>query len=346
MGSITSLAREIGVETLYSLPRDVSPREYFRGRKDDRDFILMLYPDASEAHCADLQSFIRIGAWLNTCGVKVPALYDKDEVQCYALFEDLGTQSFGARLRDKPDDQQGLYRLATDVLKILGQAQGTPDTLPLYTKSKIHAGHRQIVDYYIPLLGRAQGQADAQTVQAYLSVWDEIESTLPPCPQGFVHGDFHLENMIYVGRENGVKRCGLIDYQDALYGPLPYDLVNLLEDARVDVPIALRDSMIAHYSDGMSAQDKAAFLDWYRVLGTQFHCRVIGLFIKLSAEQGRDSYLVHIPRLQNYILNALENPILSPLKLWFEKEGVDFNSIKDLDGNIIRKIFSKRSVLI
>lgn len=337
----TFLARKIGVETLHPLPRDVSPREYFRGRKGDRDFILMLYPDASAPHREEMQGFIRLGAWLGQQGIKTPALYEKDEQQCYALFEDLGAQSFGARLRDGSVNQEVLYTLATDVLITLGHAEHLPDGLPLYKDSRIHENRRQIVDYYMTLLHKER--PDNQTVQSYLSVWDKIESALSPCPQGFVHGDYHLENMIYVTHETNVKRCGLIDYQDALHGPLPYDLVNLLEDARIDVPQDLRAAMIDRYCDGMSAPDKAAFLDWYRVLGTQFHCRVLGLFIKLSAEQGRDSYLVHINRLQNYIKDALENPILLPLKVWFEKEGVDFSSIKDLDGDIIRKIFRNTS---
>lgn len=332
-----SLAREIGVDVLEPLPRDVSPREYFRGRKGERDFILMLYPDASAPHRKEMLGFISLGAWLGQQGIKTPALYEKDERQCYALFEDLGVQSFGACLRDGSVNQGELYTLATDVLKILRQAEELPDGLPLYKDSRIHENRRQIIDYYMPLLRKER--PDDRAVQSYLSVWDEIETALLPCPQGFVHGDYHLENMIYVTHEIGVKRCGLIDYQDALYGPLPYDLVNLLEDARIDVPQDLRTAMIDRYCTGMSARDKAAFLDWYRVLGTQFHCRVIGLFIKLSAEQGRDSYLAHIDRLQTYILNALEDPILSPLKLWFEKEGVDFGSIKDLDGDIIRKFF-------
>ncbi len=333
----TSLAHKIGVDVLESLPRDVSPREYFRGRKDDRDFILMLYPEASAPHREEMLGFIRLGAWLDQQGIKTPALYEKDEQQCYALFEDLGAQSFGACLRDGSVDRDELYTLATDVLSTLGKAETLPDGLPLYKDSRIHENRRQVVDYYMTLLRKER--PDDQTVQSYLSVWDEIESALPPCPQGFVHGDYHLENMIYVTHETSVKRCGLIDYQDALHGPLPYDLVNLLEDARIDVPQDLRKAMIDRYCVGMSAPDKAAFLDWYRVLGTQFHCRVLGLFIKLSAEQGRDSYLVHINRLQNYIKDALETPILSPLKVWFEKEGVDFSPIKALDGDIIRKIF-------
>ena len=341
MVDIQSLKDEICADFISALPRDVSPREYFRGRKDDREFILMLYPDASQGHIEEMLGFIRIGKRLSDASLKTPDLYEKNEEKCYSLFEYLGEESFGAFLRSNPQKREYIYELATDVLRIMGANKNLSNDLPLYKDSRIHENRRQIVDYYISLL--REYCTSEQNVQSYLSVWDEIESSLPSCPQGFVHGDFHLENMIYVPYEKGIRHCGLIDYQDALHGSLPYDLVNLLEDARIDVPQDLRVAMIDRYCAGMSAQEKSEFLDWYRVLGTQFHCRVLGLFIKLSAEQGRDSYLVHINRLQNYIKDALENPILLPLKLWFEKEGVDFDSIKDLDGDIIRKTFRNTS---
>ena len=74
-------------------------------------------------------------------------------------------------------------------------------------------------------------------------------------------------------------------------------------------------------------------------MGTQFHCRVLGLFIMLAAEQGRDEYLIHIPRLQNYVLEALDHPVLSPFKDWCMKEELDFRVIKDLNGEAIRTFF-------
>ncbi len=313
---------------LEPLARDVSPRQYFRGVKEGRSFILMTYPDVTPEHRAELLEFIRIGEWLSNNGIKTPKLYDLDKENCKAIFEDLGKISFGKYLQENPSSRKELYILATDILKKLSTI-GAPDNLPLYKDSKIHENRRQLIDYYATFLGK---NAD---MQGYIDVWQKIESTLPPCKQGFVHGDYHLENLMYV---DGI--CALIDYQDALYGPLPYDLVNLLEDARIDVPKDLRAAMIDRYCKDMSASDKDIFLKWYRVLGTQFHCRVLGLFIKLAAEQGRDSYLIHIPRLQNYINYALQDPILSPLKAYFEKEKLDFTPIKDLNGQRIREIFN------
>ncbi len=322
---------------LEPLERDVSAREYFRGNNS----ILMSYPDINDDNRAELLEFIRIGAWLSDNGIKVPELYDLDEAKCMARFEDLGRVSFGSLLRENPNKQKALYILATDLLKKLAVI-GAPENLPAYNDSNIHKGRTQIIDYYFPVAKTLSSRTHVRDLKispfnvrddmaGYLNAWQEIENSLPPCPKGFIHGDYHLENLMYVDGS-----CALIDYQDALYGALPYDLVNLLEDARVDIPATLRKDMIDRYCADMSAYDKDIFLKWYRVLGTQFHCRVLGLFIKLSAEQGRDDYLIHTPRLQNYISSALNNPLLLPLKSWFEKQGVDFVPIKDLNGAMVR----------
>ncbi len=338
-----SLAREIGVDTLTALPRDVSARQYYRGEKDGRNLIVMLYPEVSPENHAEMMGFIRISQWLSAQGIKTPDLYDVNEDQCFAVFEDLGATSFGKCFHQGLLDKGALYGLGTDVLKRIKDA-GAPDLdLPEYRDSRIHENRRQLLDYYAAFV---KGERiEEHKVDEFLSVWDEIEQALPPCPVGFVHGDYHLENLMFRDQEAGIAQCALIDFQDALHGPIAYDLVNLLEDARIDVPEDIRSAMIDRYCDGMTINDKRIFMNWYRVLSAQFHGRVLGLFIKLAAEQGRDSYLIHIPRLQNYMLRSLDDPILAPLKSWFAKEGLDFQPINDLDGDHIRCVFQNRSFL-
>lgn len=298
----------------------------------------MSYPEVSADNLSELNAFINIGAWLEKQGIKAPALYSLHKDKCLAVFEDLGNISFGSSLK-QGGNQENLYQLATNVLCILRDAECSD--LPDYYDGKVHANRRQLIDYYVGYI-KKEGQHEG-VVDEYNAVWQEIERSLPPCPKGFVHGDFHLENLIYKEGEEGIKQCALIDYQDAMHGPLPYDLLNLLENARATVPEKIKKEMIGLYCRGMSEQDKKAFTDWYGVLSAQFHGRVLGLFIKLAAEQGRDSYLCHIPRLQNYMIESLKNPLLKPLKQWFEKEGVDFAPIKDLDGDRIRSVFQNIS---
>ncbi len=327
---------KLDADWLEKLPRDVSPRQYIRGERDKKKFILMLYPDANQGNRKELRSFIKIAKNLSCNGIKTPQIYEFDEGKCYAILEDLGNTSFGECIKKSIIDKEEAYILATDVL-IRMRDVDVSKNLPTYKKSRIYENRRQLIDYYMHL--KRSAKPDGNIVTDFLSVWNEIEDNLPPCPQGFLHGDYHLENLMYQDKAQWLGRCAVIDFQDALSGPLPYDLVNLLEDARIEVPEKIHDAMIDRYCQNMEKQEKENFLIWFRVLAAQFHGRVLGLFIKLSAEQNRDSYLIHIPRLQRYMSKSLEYPVLEPLKSWFEKEGLDFKATSDLDGNYIREIF-------
>lgn len=332
--NLTALARDIGCESLTPLPRDVSPRQYYRGRQKGRSVVVMTYPLNPESG-AELRQFIRLARWLAQKGIKTPAIYAEDMTNNRAVIEDLGDTSFGKALK-KGADRTELYTLAADVLRHLRGA-GIPENLEPFEHSRIRRNVRQLPDYYVAF---TRGQTTPEPLtKDFLEIWNQIEKGLPPCPRGFLHGDYHLENLMLLEKGEGLARCALIDFQDALEGPIPYDLVNLLEDARMDVPDDLSQTLIARYCEGMSAQEEEVFRVWYRVLGTQFHCRVIGLFVKLAAEQSRDEYLIHISRLQNYIKMGVEHPALAPLKGWLAKEGVDFAPIKDLNGAEIREKF-------
>ena len=108
-------------------------------------------------------------------------------------------------------------------------------------------------------------------------------------------------------------------------GAQPYDLLNLLEDARQTVPDDIKREMKSLYCDGMSAEEKEGFDAWYCILSMHFHCRVIGLFIKLHKERDKSEFLQHINRLQGYIKSDLQNPIMQPLVDWIEEKGISLD---------------------
>jgi aminoglycoside/choline kinase family phosphotransferase len=168
-------------------------------------------------------------------------------------------------------------------------------------------------------------------VEDYLRVWDGIEATLPPVPYGFLHIDYHFENLMWMPQRTGLARCGILDFQGAMVGPAPYDLANLLEDARIDVPADLRAAMMGRYCQVMNAEERAIFQAWYRILATQFHCRVIGQFIRLAIRDGKPRYMTMIPRLAGYIRDGLKDPVLAPLAAWFTAQGIDFTAVDGFD---------------
>lgn len=312
--------------------QDSSIRRYFRVQKGRQNAILMeTVPDGS-AHATpghSLGDFIRIQAWLEEIGLKPPAIYEADLEQGYLLLEDFGDLCFRETMKIS-GRAKAMYVLAARVLEHLSQTQ-CPLELPKYYDSHVHKRHRRVLDWYMPAARGVKNEDGL--LEAYKSVWDEIESSLPPCPQGFLHIDFHAENLMWLPDESGLKRCGILDFQGAMHGPKPYDLANLLEDARSDVPADLRMRILKRFDVETRC--------WYRVLATQFHCRVIGQFIKQACIDGNTSYLPHIPRLENYMRDALQDPLLKPLKQFFDDCGVDFSPLGDFNATDIRAIVAR-----
>ncbi|MGQ0527657.1 MAG: aminoglycoside phosphotransferase family protein [Alphaproteobacteria bacterium] len=312
------------------IPSDASLRRYTRVEKNGRTALLMDCTALDDAE-AQVRDFIRIANWLNDAGLKAPEIYDADEKGGYTLIEDLGVVSFNKALA-QGEDQVKLYRLATDVLRHM-RAQKNVLLLPPYKHSFIDLGRRRIIDWYFPMARGARNREGI--VQDYLKVWEKIENTLPPCPETFMHMDYHLDNMFYLPNGQGVRQCGLIDFQDAMKGPCVYDLANLLEDARIDVRPEIRGAMMALYVEDMERNEANLLREWTRLLATQFHCRWLGQLIKLALRSDKPQYLPQIPRLENYIRNALKAPVLKPLKQFFDDEGVNFSGGVMFDRKIL-----------
>mgnify|MGYP001196619186 CR=1 FL=1 len=329
-------ANGLAAAILTPVGEDCAFRRYFRLHHNDRAMILMeAVPDNAEFVTPGhkLSDFIRIGTALRDTGVATPQVYAADAENGYVLLEDFGSTSFKQAL-EQDLAREDAYALATDVLTHMRQAVNAETlALPRYYDSHVHTALRRVIDWYLPAI-RQQRNADGLAGE-YLAVWQQIEDGLPPCPQGFLHIDFHFENLMWRPQRTGLAQCGVLDFQGAMIGPQPYDLANLLEDARVDVPLDIRMNMLARYTSGMDAAERDLFLRWYRILATQFHCRVIGQFIRLAVKDGKPRYLPMIPRLQNYIIEGLKDPILSPLREFFAAQSVSFTEAVDFEPSEI-----------
>ncbi|MGB4107002.1 MAG: phosphotransferase [Alphaproteobacteria bacterium] len=295
-----------GWTILSPVGQDASTRSYSRIEKNGRTAILM---DCSRGD-HNLDDYIRIAGWLNEAGLSAPEIYEKEKN--YLIIEDFGDLTFKKALaKENPGE---LYALAADVLNHL-RAAGSLPALPGYYDSNVHKGHRRVIDWYAPTVKHAKNPDGL--AEEYLNAWAEIEKNIPPSPEKFIHADFHVENLMFLPGEKGLKRCGILDFQGAMKGPALYDLGNLLEDVRTDVPLAIQEKY--------APRDPA-----YRVLATQFHCRVVGQFIKMAAKDHKTGYLQYIPRTQAYIQTALQNPLLKPLKNFFDKNEITFDTKPDL----------------
>jgi aminoglycoside/choline kinase family phosphotransferase len=128
--------------------------------------------------------------------------------------------------------------------------------------------------------------------------------------------DFHVDNLMWLPVRDGLKKVGLLDFQDAVKGPAAYDLVSLLEDARRDIDPSLVRDMMARYRAAFPAIDRAAFDAAFSVLGAQRNCKIIGIFTRLSVRDRKPVYLGHIPRVWRLLEGDLAHPALRPMKDW------------------------------
>jgi hypothetical protein len=189
---------------------------------------------------------------------------------------------------------------------------------------------QRLADWYVPAV---RGEKNPQGLrESYLAVWDEIESRLGTPEEGFMHVDFHVENlMLLAGGEIGV-----IDFQEALRGPFSYDLGNLLEDMRADVPAGIQ-------ADLLKGRDET-FLGWYRVLTTQFHMRLLGQCVRWALRDNKPHYMQFMPRLEAYVVKALQDPLLAPLKRWCATEGLDFTPLEGFNPEELRPLIAEDAV--
>lgn len=306
-----------------SLSADMGARRYFRLSQDGKTALLM---DMSRSgYESGLKAYVDVATYLAGAGARVPEIYYYDLDLGYAVIEDLGAKSFGDAMR-QGEPKENIYARATDALIDMKQGAGE-NTLSLkgYQDTLIYDRLSQFAEYYMPIAtGKEASTADDDALRAVLA---EIETSLAPCPMGFCHADFHLENLMWA--EDGDAPYALIDFQDAFWGFQGYDLLNLLEDARASVPDDIKTKMKDRYCAGMSDATRENFDNWYVLLSSHFHLRVIGLFIKFSQDNGTTDFLGHIPRLQNYIKMELQHPMMAPLKKWLEDRGVSFDIALD-----------------
>jgi aminoglycoside/choline kinase family phosphotransferase len=321
------LSRSSGWTVQRPLTADGSSRRYSRvSNKAGRTAVLMeSAPDSSPLSTPGhrIEDFVRIGRALRDCGLRAPEIYAAEPLSGFVLMEDFGDVTFHAALTSAAAPEP-LYDLAARVLVHLRRHPPEIDDLPDYFASHVHTGRRRIVDWLLPLVRRAPNPDGL--VEEYLDIWKNIERTLPPPEVGFVHVDFHVDNLMWIDGAHGTDRCGLLDFQGAIRGPPAYDAANLLGDMRVDVPACVHGPVLARLCEDLSPQEADRFRLWRVVMGAQFHCRMAGQVIRLALVGNKPRYLDYLPHLLEMLRRDLEAPILGPLRAWLTKNGVDLDT--------------------
>ncbi len=294
------------------LAGDASFRHYDRVDGDGHRAVLMDAPPPKE----DIRPFVRIARQLERLGLSAPSLFAIDEDQGLLLLEDLGDNTY-TRLLARDEDEHALYRLAIDTLIYLHRrTDAIPPDLPAYDDTRLLTEANLLVDWYMPAIGLTLSDSAHAEYQA---IWTALFPIARAVPETLVLRDFHVDNLMLLPSRAGVRACGLLDFQDAVAGPVTYDLMSLMEDARRDIDPALTAAMAERWLAAFPAVDRDAFAASWAVLAAQRHAKVIGIFTRLCRRDGKAGYLVHIPRVWRLLERSLAHPALAPLADWLDR---------------------------
>ncbi len=301
------------------LAADASFRRYERLRRDKATAVLMDAPPPQE----NVHAFLRVAQELIELDLSAPRPIEVEEAAGLMLLEDFGDRTFTRALADGVEEA-ALYRLATDLLIALhkrwspGGGAGHDDPLPPYDDARLLDEALLLPEWTLPALRGAP--VPAERPQDYIDAWRAVFPRARNVPECLVLRDYHVDNLVLLDGREGVAACGLLDFQDAVIGPMSYDVVSLLEDARRDIEPALVEEMLGRYFAAFPELDQEAFRDSYAILGAQRAAKIIGIFTRLSWRDGKQQYLRHIPRVWRLLEAGLEQPVLAPVKEWFDAE--------------------------
>lgn len=289
------------------LAGDASFRRYFRVVHGQRSAVLMDAPPPHE----DPRPFVAVAEWLDSVGLIAPQIIARDLEQGLLLMTDFGDARLREWLDDEPDAERDLYKVATDVLVHLHQHPPMPG-LPLHGLDQWLEEVRLFTDWYCPAVGL---QADVETYQA---AWRKVLD--PVAGDGFgpvtVLRDYHAENIVLVEGASGLKRFGLLDFQDALSGHPAYDLASVLEDARRDVDPAIEREMLDRYIEATGNGE--AFERAYWALAAQRNTRILGVFTRLWKRDNKPGYRRFQGRIWGLLERDLGQPGMEPVRDWID----------------------------
>lgn len=317
---------------------DASIRSYARLVRDDGVVILMNSPQrpdgaaiyngksySAAVHLAEnVKPFVAIGEGLRAAGISAPAIHHFDLDHGFLISEDFGSE--GVIEGDPPRPITERYEAATDVLAVL-HGKALPEMLPLdgqtyaipaFDTDALLIEIGLMPEWYLP--DRNAPLSDEKRTE-FFAMWRELLKKPLAAPKTWIIRDYHSPNLIWLADRTGMARVGVIDFQDTVLGPHSYDVVSLLQDARVDVPEALELTQLSRYIKARRTEDAsfdpAGFAELYAIMSAQRNTRLLGTFARLNRRDGKPHYLRHQPRIWTYLQRSLAHSALGSLRDWY-----------------------------
>jgi aminoglycoside/choline kinase family phosphotransferase len=292
---------------------DASFRRYFRIEYPGGTRIIMDAPPEKE-NCAP---FVQVAGLMSQSGLNVPQVLAWDQPRGFMLLSDLGPNTMMSALSaDEPAQAAPLFALATDTL-VQWQRSSEPDVLPQYDSALLHRELNLFPDWY--LAQHRQLQLDDTQKDLLSKAFEAIVQHNLAAPRVFVHRDFMARNLMLpakghlqpLGAHPQPAALGVLDFQDAVYGPITYDIASLMRDAFISWEEDFILDVTVRYWEKARKAGLMDFEDWhsdfgafYRAvewMGLQRHLKVAGIFARLTLRDGKPRYLADTPRFIQYI---------------------------------------------
>jgi len=296
---------------------DASNRRYFRLESGNSRYIVAEAPPSTENN----EAFVAVRAILASAKVPVPAIYAVDFERGYLLLQDLGDQTLLPRL--DADCVDGYYQKAFSLLENMAAIDIVTLDLPTYDETLLGEELGHFPAWFVErLLGHSISVEEQNLIQRFNR---HLVAAIAVQPQVLVHRDFHSRNMMLSPSDD----IALIDFQDAVVGPVSYDLVSLLRDCYVQWPAErVRQWVLAYRGrlppgSGLRGASDEQFMGWFDAMGLQRHLKVLGVFARLYLRDDKPGYLNDLPLVIAYVEQTLEkyaneDPVMAEFKQWFQ----------------------------
>ena len=283
----------------YQLARaseDASFRSYLRLQAGGQSWVVMDAPPEQEP----CDQFIEIAGMLRAAGLNAPEIIASNLETGFLLLTDFGSRDYLSVL-----DSESVGRLYADAMDALLKMQTGVDAsdLPVYDSELLL---REIDLFHDWFLGELLGiELDSGQQSTWLEARQQLVDNALEQPRVFVHRDYHSRNLMVLEQGNP----GILDFQDAVHGPVTYDLVSLLRDCYIDWPPARVEEYVLNYlsrlrAAGLTDAGSGLFMRWFNLMGMQRHLKAVGIFSRLKIRDGKSRYLDDIPRTLGYLERA------------------------------------------